>query len=358
MSPLTDLDKVRQKIDGIDDTILNLLKARGELALHIKGLKQGGSTYRPERESEILHRLLNTNQGPLPEQAIESIYRQIISACRNLQKKITVAYLGPEGTYSHEATLKMFGVTADLVPHMSLPEAVRSAEKGTTDVVLLPIENSTEGAVIETHRLLLKSDLKVCAELIIPINHCLLTKARKLSDIKVIHAHPQALGQCREWLQLHVPGAELINEASNGQAALNVKKKSKHAAIAGPQASAIFDVPVLVSGISDSANNYTRFIVLRQSAALPTGNDKTSMICSVRDKVGALHELLSILAKHHVNLVRLESQPHADHEYVFYIDIEGHQAMPAIGKALDELSKAAKTCKILGSYPKGQYASF
>ncbi len=353
MSQLTELESTREKINGIDDAILALLKSRGELALHVKKLKADGVIYKPDREAEIIRRVLDANNGPLSDKAIVSIYREIISSCRNLQKTLMAAYLGPEGTYSHEAALKLFGNTAELIPELSLSEVVQAAEKGTADMALLPVENSTEGAVIETHRLLLKSDLKICAEFILPVNHCLLTTAKNLSDIRFVHAHPQALGQCREWLQLHVPTAELINEASNGQAVLHIKKKPSRAAIASSQASVIFDVPVFMSGISDSGNNQTRFIVLGQSATAPTGRDKTSIICSVRDKVGALHELLSILAKNKVNLVRLESQPHADHEYVFYMDIEGHQGTATIAKALDELNVAAKTCKILGSYPKG-----
>lgn len=351
---MPDLETIRQQINSVDDSLLRLLAKRADLAIRIKELKSNGVIYKPSRESQIIKRLVQNNSSALPNSAIESIYREIISACRNLQKPIMAAFLGPEGTYSHEAALKLFGSTAKLLPQLSLAEAVRSVENGSADVALLPVENSSEGAIIETHRLLLKTDLYICAEFVLPISHCLITKSKKLSSIKAVHAHPQALAQCREWLQLNLPSAELINESSNGQAVISIKKKAKHAAIASSQAATIFNMPVLMAGISDSSVNQTRFIALGGSPAELSGEDKTSIICSVNDKVGALHELLSILSAHNVNLVRLESQPHTDHEYVFYMDIEGHQNDPDINTALKQLSMAAKTCKILGSYAKAQ----
>jgi chorismate mutase / prephenate dehydratase len=351
---MPDLETIRQQIDSVDDSLLKLLEKRADLAVKAKELKSNGLIYKPSRESEIIRRLIKRNNSALPNNAVESIYREIISACRNLQRPLMAAFLGPEGTYSHEAALKLFGNTAKLLPQLSLAEAIRSVENGSADVALLPVENSSEGAVIETHRLLLKTDLYICSEFVLPISHCLISKSKKLSSIKAVHAHPQAMGQCREWLQLNLPDAELINESSNGKAVINIKKKAKHAAIASSQAASIYNMPVLRPGISDLPGNQTRFIVLGHSPAELSGEDKTSIICSVNDKVGALHELLSILAMYNVNLVRLESQPHTDHEYVFYMDMEGHQSESDINMALKKLSLAAKTCKILGSYAKAK----
>lgn len=348
----TKLDNLRQEIDSIDDRILQLLNARAEVALRVKEAKGTTAIYNPAREAAIVRRMQASNTGHLPNQAIAGIYREIISSCRNLEQPLSVAYLGPAGSYSHEAALKSFGETANFIPQLSLPEVIKSVNNAAADLALLPIENSTEGAVTESHRLLLATDLLICKEFILPIRHCLLTSERKIEEIKVVHAHPQALGQCREWLQLHLPHARLVSEASTSQAAANVKDSPGQAAIGSIYTAETTGVPILVTGINDFADNQTRFIALGKFPAVASAHDKTSIICSVRDKVGALHELLAILAKHEVNLVRLESQPHSDHEYVFYIDIEGHQNTPTIKTALHELAQAAKTCKILGSYPK------
>lgn len=347
------LTAVRSLVDKVDMQIVKLLEKRAVLALRIKGLKDVGTVYKPDRESDIIKRVKSHASGPIPDDAIESIYREIISACRNLQKPLIVSFLGPEGTYSHEAAIKMFGNTAKLESRLTLAGAVKSVESGACDIALLPIENSSEGAVTETHRLLLNTRLKICGEINIPIIHCLVTEASVLSQIKSVYAHPQSLGQCREWLQTNLPGVNLFNEASNAQAVQKAKGHPKRASIASYQAAAISEMPILVPAINDLPDNQTRFIALGHIDTQPTGDDKTSIICSVKDKVGALHELLAILTKNDANLLRLVSQPHTDHDYVFYMDLEGHIASANISSATQELQSAAKTCKILGSYPRG-----
>ncbi len=352
MSNSLDIKTIRGRIDRVDAALLKLINKRVKYAQEIKKAKGKSPLYRPERESVILRNIKNDNSNKLPDDAVVAIFTEILSICRNLQQTLSISYLGPEGTYSHEAAIKMFGKTSDFQPQLTLSEVIKIAENNTTDIAFLPIENSSEGAVIETHRILLTTDLYITGEYTLPIKHCLLTHAKKLPAIKAVHAHPQALGQCREWLQLNLPKAKLVTEASNGQAWRNVKNKPYAAAIASNQAANLAGLPVLIAGINDFAGNKTRFIALSRFGADETGYDKTSLICSTHDKVGALNQLLTILTKHQVNLLRLESQPHADHDYVFYIDFEGHQDNPNIAKALSELKSTAKTYKVLGSYPR------
>lgn len=353
MSVSDKIGEIRDKIDNVDDRMLSLLAERAELALEMKQAKGTIDIYSPGRESDILGRISKQNKSKFHNDTVRVIYSEIIGACRNLEKQLRISYLGPEGTYSHEAALGMFGSTSKYVPYLSLAEVLRSAETGHTDIAFLPVENSSEGAVIETHRLLLNTPLCISGEFTLPVQHCLLSKSETLDDIKVVHAHPQSLGQCREWLQINMPNVRLISEPSNSQAAKIAALETKSAAIASQQAAIYTNMPVLIKGINDLANNNTRFIALSKFASSPTINDKTSIICSVGDKVGALYELLGILARQNVSLTRLESQPEPDHMYVFYIDFEGHCNSPSIARALKELSREAKTCKILGSYPQG-----
>ena len=347
------LNEIRKRIDKLDEGILTLLKERANIALEVKQAKKDGFIYKPGREAEIMSRVCKLNDSQLPNTAVVSIFKEIVGACRNLEQSLKVAYLGPEGTYSHEAAVKLFGSTSEFIPEISLHEATRAVEGGTADVALLPFENSSEGGVTETHKLLLDTRLHIIAEYTMQISHELLSHAASLSDIRTVHAHPQALGQCREWLQHHLPQATLVNEVSNSQAAALAAKESQSAAIAGKQAAEIYQLPIVVSGINDIPDNTTRFIALSKLEAEPTGHDKTSVVCTVKDKPGALHELLGIFAAHNVSLTRLESQPHPDHHYAFYIDFTGHVREPEIAATIAELMDAAKSCKVLGSYPEG-----
>lgn len=346
-----DLADLREQIDAIDTTILSLLGKRADCAIEVKKVKGTANIYRPSREAEIKKRLKEINTTELPDDSVVAIFTEILTSCRNLEQQLSIAYLGPEGTYSHEAAVKMFGATSNFQPYLTLSEVLKAAQNGSCDIAFLPVENSSEGGIIETHRFLLSTELVISGEHVLPIKHCLVSGADNIQAITSVHAHPQALGQCREWLQSNLPQALLIPAGSNAQAALAVHGDLQAGAIASQQAAARAGVAVLVNGINDIPNNKTRFIALSRFKSQPTGHDKTSLICSTKDGVGALNQLLSILASYDINLLRLESQPHVDHDYVFYIDFQGHLADSNVAAALAELTPAAKTCKILGSYP-------
>lgn len=347
------IDNIRLKIDKIDDEILDLITVRSDLAMQMKLAKGDAPIYSPTREVQILRRMQANNKSHFAAAAVQAIFSEIIGASRNLERRLKISYLGPEGTYSHEAAQAMFGSTSDFVPQLTLSEVIKLAETESTDSALLPIENSSEGAVIQTHRLLLTTPLQIIGEFTLKIQHCLLSKATSFEDITSVHAHPQALGQCREWLQINLPKAHLVSETSNSYAAQVAVNNQHSAAIASQRAATFANIPVLVKGINDFANNKTRFIALSNFSPTPTKHDKTSIICSVGDKVGALYDLLAVFAKYKISLTRLESQPQPDHVYAFYIDFEGHRDTPEIARALLDLAREAKTCKVLGSYPMG-----
>jgi chorismate mutase / prephenate dehydratase len=345
-----------QRIDRIDDQILDLIARRVRAVRALKQAKGMTTAYHPDQEAMLLRRLSERNQGPLPDEAIAAIFTEIIAACRSLQRPLRVTYLGPAGSYSHEAALQLVGSSVELIPQASLGEALRAAETGSSDVALLPIENSSEGMVVETHKLLRTTPLTIMDETRLDIRHCLLSRCDALTDISQVYAHPQALGQCRNWLQTHLPHAELIAQSSNSRAAEMAAATPHTAAIASRYAARLVGLAVLASNINDNPANQTRFILLGSQQTEPTGNDKTSLICTTKDVPGALHALLGIFVAHAVNLVRLESQPASNHDYLFYIDIEGHQADTQVAAALEELRQTAKDCKVLGSYPKARGA--
>lgn len=352
MSDPKKVKALRQKIDVVDDQLVMLISERANLAIAMKNAKGDTVIYRPARETEILRRVSGQNKGSLANPAIVSIFREIIGACRNLEKALRVAYLGPEGTYSHEAAIKLLGSTSQLIPASSLREVIRMVEADAADIACVPIENSTEGSVIETHRLLLNTPLKITGEFNLAVQHCLLSKTPKLEDLVAVYAHPQALGQCREWLRTHVPHAQLLSEASSAQAAKVALEEPRSAAIASEQIALITGMPILKKAINDSPNNQTRFIALGSSEPPATGQDKTSIVCSVKEKPGALYELLAPLAKRNITMTRLVSQPHKESQYVFYIDLLGHQEDQLVSEALAEIHDKSRTCIVLGSYPE------
>ncbi len=348
------LEQLRTEIDANDEQILRLLSARAATALAVKHAKGTSPIYRPEREASILRRLSKADSSPLPAHSVAAIYQEIIAACRNLEQTLKVSYLGPPGSYSHEAALKLVGSSSELIAEPSLVAAIQAAEAGRSDAVLLPIENSSEGMVVETHKLLMKTHLKIMNEVVIDISHCLLSSASDLSKITHVYAHPQALGQCREWLERHVPHAELVAQPSNSRAA-EVASQAKHAAaIASAKAAELFGLHILVRAINDNSTNQTRFVLLGDQAVSPSGLDKTSLICAVENRPGTLHALLGVFADERVNLIRLESQPISTSEYIFYLDLDGHQDDHNVKKALQRLPQVAKTIINLGSYPKSQ----
>lgn len=348
------LQSVRKQIDATDEQIVILLTKRAKLAQQVGIIKGDGPKYHPAREAEVLKCVSAQNTGPLPDAALRGIFTEIIAACRAIQKPLTVAYLGPEGTYSEEAARLQCGAASVYMPYGTIDETVRAAEAAQVDVAIVPIENTSEGAVNRTLDILLDTPLQIQAEILLPVRHQLLGKARNLEDIHEIHAHPQALAQCREWLAVHVPHAQQVAVPSNAIAAQIAGKNPEVAAIAGKRAAEWYKLPILAGNIEDDPNNTTRFIVLGTALNTPTGNDKTSLVWSVANQPGALQKALSILSDNNINMVKLESRParNSPWEYMFYVDIEGHQDDPVVARAVMALCAQLQLVKVLGSYPR------
>ena len=345
------LDEVRKDIDAIDDEMLKLLSKRAELSLEVKKTAGGTAALRRGREQAIIQRMKEANPGPFSDEAIEDIYETIVYNGRGLQLKLTAAYLGPQGTYSEDAALEMFGKAIKLSPKRSLKEVLRSLETGEAHVAVLPIENSSEGAVVEAHKLMRETSLPIIAEHTLKIQHALLSKGDDLSQIKTVYAHPQALGQCREWLALNVPKAELVECSSNAKG-IEFAKGQDTAAIASERNAVTYDMNILAKTINDEPNNSTRFIALGKDAVHATGKDKTSLVCTVHERAGALHDLLGVLNKNKISMTRLESQPDGEGGYAFFIDFIGHKDDAIVAEAIAELEKLAASLKVFGSYPR------
>jgi len=354
--PSPSLDTLRDKIDRIDAQVLTLLNRRARLAQQIgnqKGKKQRAA-YVPSRERAIFVRLAELNTGPLPDESVQAVYREIISASRALEQSLRVAYLGPEASYAHMAACEQFGSQAEFVPVASIPHIFAEVESGQVAYGVAPVENSGQGSVAITLDLFIESNLHIVAERSLEIRHCLLSRAKKREHIGRVLAHPQALAQCQDWLATHLPGVPTEAASSNSRAAELVRSDPHAAAIAGRLAAEHYRLNVLDSDIQDQAANYTRFAIISRSPQRgePTGDDKTSLVLSVRDEAGVLYQVLKPFADHSINLLRIESRPLKGRpwEYVFYIDIEGHASDAAIADALREIKPRCVSVKVLGSY--------
>ena len=347
------LKNLREKIDAIDVRLVKLLSSRARLAQEAGHIKNGAAVYRPEREAQVLRRVAEMNPGPLADQALQRVYTEIMSACRALEEQMTVAFLGPEGTYSQEAALKHFGGLVPLAPCGSIDEVFRQAESGTVGYAVVPVENSTEGAVGRTLDLLLATEARVCGEVMLPIRQCLMSKGGGIKAIRKIYSHTQSLGQCQHWLSRHLPNAEQVAVVSNAEAARVAAIERGAAAIASRTAAELYGLELLAKNIEDESTNTTRFLVLGSHDAAPSGKDKTSLILATRNTPGAIHELLTPLASNGVSMAKLESRPARTGlwEYVFYVDIEGHRQDANVLRALAELERKASLFKNLGSYP-------
>ena len=347
------LKQLRGRIDALDLEILGLLSERASAAHAIGKLKSDGPVYRPEREAQVLRRLAVHNPGPLPEKAVTHLFTEIISACRALEDAFSVASLGPKGTFSEEATVKHFGGQAPLMLCTSIDEVFRSVESGNVGYGVVPVENSTEGAVGRTLDLLLSTPLKICGEVVLPVHQNLLSKGNDIAALKRIFSHAQSLAQCNGWLAQHCPRAQRVAVASNAEAARLAQEDAQSAAIAGRSAAEHYGLPVVAGNIEDEPNNTTRFVVISRQDVAPSGNDKTSLVMSTRNVPGAIHELLTPLAKNGVSMTRLESRPSRTGlwEYVFFLDMEGHQSDENVARALKAMRELAAFLKILGSYP-------
>lgn len=349
------LANVRQQIDTLDTAIVRLLDERASLALQVKQAK-GSSTpiYQPAREAAVLAHVTAASNGPLPKPALHAIYKEIIASCRNMQQPLRVAFLGPEGTYTEEAARKQYGTTSEYISCPSIAATIQAVDGNKADIAVIPIENATEGAVNQSLDVLAQTNLTICGETVLPIHHQLLSLAPSIQDVIQVAAHPQALAQCSAWLNQHMPHVKQIAHASNADAARYAATDPTIAAIASQQAARIYELPILAGNIEDNASNTTRFVTLGHQASQPTGNDKTSLVCSVPNTPGSLGKLLAILSQAGINMTKLESRParNVAWDYVFYIDIDGHQADAPIATALAALKKQATHITILGSYPK------
>ncbi len=351
------LNKLRNNIDMLDRRLIHLLNLRAEAAKRIGKIKiqAGKSIYTPEREMDVLRKVTSLNKGPLKKAAIAAIYREIMSAGLGLEKTLKIAYMGPEASFSNLAALKRFGSQMRYVACGSIPEVFLEVEREAADYGVVPIENSIEGAVTHTLDMLVDSDLLICSQIILDVSHNLLANCSK-NKIRTVYSNPQVFGQCRIWLQKNLPDAELVDVVSTTRAAEMAKKDKFSAAIASLLASKVYGLKVIASGIQDSLHNITRFLVVGKNVAARTGHDKTSLLFSIKDRVGALYELLLPFRKYGVNLTKIESRPSKKKawEYYFFVDISGHQDDDKVKKALKELEPKCNYLKILGSYPIGE----
>jgi chorismate mutase/prephenate dehydratase len=355
-SPDARLAELRVGIDEVDAQLLELLNRRARLAIEVGEVKKitGAPVYRPEREAQVIARLRERNPGPLGGDAIEAIQREVMSACRELERRMRVAYLGPAGTYSEQALRRHFGQGVDALACASIDEVFRLTEAQGADFGIVPVENSSEGAVNRSLDLLLQTALRICGEVTLPIHHSLLTRSGSLEGITRVCAHPQALAQCQGWLDRHAAALARVPVSSNAEGARLASAEPATAAIAAESTATRYQLAVAARGIQDDPHNRTRFLVLGRHACTPSGADQTSLILSVPDRAGAVHALIEPLARHGVSMKRFESRParQGNWEYYFYLDLIGHEDDPPVAQALIELRRNAAFYKLSGSYPR------
>jgi chorismate mutase / prephenate dehydratase len=351
-----DLTPLRDQIDAIDREMLDLVNRRAQLAAEVGRLKLATASpvYRPEREAEVLRSVVAANPGPLAADAVEPIFRAIISACRAVERPLAIAFLGPAGTFSEVAALRQFGSAVQLEPCASIDEVFRCTETAHADYAVVPVENSTEGAVSRSLDLLLTTSLKIVAEVSVPVQHHLLTQQGTLAGVQRLFVHPQALAQCLTWLNQHLPSMERVQVASNAEAARQASLDTSAAAVAGENAALRYGLRIVARQIQDDPANRTRFLVLGRQDCAVTGQDKTSLILSVDNRAGAVHHMLAPLARHQVSMTRFESRPARTGawEYYFYIDVEGHASDAPVAAAFEELRRECAFFRWLGSYPR------
>lgn len=349
------LDEWRARIDAIDRQLLELLNRRAELSMEIGGAKRqaGAPVHVPEREQEVLASLTRAGRGPLPPEAIHAIWREIFSTSRSLQSPFRVAHLGPAATFTHLAAMREFGSGAEYLALRGIHEVFTEVEHDRADAGVVPVENSTEGAVNHTLDHLVDSELLIRGEIFLEIHQQLLSHARALSDVKQVFSHPQGFAQCREWLDRNLSHAETVEVPSTAAAAERAAEDGARAAIASELAGRLYGLPTLRDRIEDLAHNVTRFLVIGRQAVGPTGRDKTSVLFSIKDEVGALHRIIEPFATARLNLTKIESRPtrRRPWEYVFFVDFEGHPANAAVQEVMGALRQRCLFLKVLGSYP-------
>ncbi len=353
------LADLRVRIDVVDQQLLALLNARAKLAQAVGEVKKidGSPVFRPDREAQVIDRVKNRNPGPVLNDSIAPIWREIMSACRSLEARQRVAFLGPVGTFTEQAALNYFGSSIEPVLCANFDEVFRATEAGSADFGVVAIENSTEGVVARSLDLLLQSPLVVIGETSLLVTHNLLRRQPARDGIKVVAAHPQALGQCQGWLNLHLPHAERRAVSSNAEGARLAAEDDAVAALASQRAATQYGLHVVQAAVQDEAHNRTRFVVITRpdahASAAPTGHDCTSLVVSVDNRPGAMHDMLVPLKRHGVSMTRFESRParSGQWDYVFFIDLAGHPAQDNVAAALDELRAQCTFFKVLGSYP-------
>lgn len=350
-----ELENLRGGIDRIDDAILKLLNERAGIVLGIAGLKRDLSLkfYSPERERAILARLTGLNKGPFPNSAIKVVFREIISTCLSLEEPLKVAYLGPEGTFTHLAAQRHFGSGAEYLPALSIKAVFDGVEGGKADYGLVPIENSTEGVVNYTLDMFVDYDLKIAAEVMLEIAQNLLSRSGDRTKVKRIYSHPQPTAQCRIWLEANMHGLPIFETASTAKAAEMASKEEDASAIASEMAARLYDLQFIERHIEDNKDNYTRFLVITRNYPSKTGRDKTSIMFSIKDRPGALYEILLPFKKSKINLTKIESRPSKRRawEYFFFVDMEGHIEEKRVRKAVEAVKENCLYLKHLGSYP-------
>lgn len=351
------LEELRARIDELDARILELLNERAKCAIEIGKLKRSNNAqfYVPEREKAIFDKVRGLNPGPLPEKAVKAIYREIISAVRALEKPVDVSYLGPRDTFSHIAALRVFGSHAEYHPAPTVSDVFTEVERHRADYGVVPVETSMGGGLSDTLDRFITSELNIVNEVMLRIRHNLLSNS-PFEEITRVYSKTQSFVQCRNWLKINLPNAELIETSSTAEAARIAAGEKGTAAIASALAAETYNIRILVPGIEDSPNNFTRFFVIGRHLARQTGHDKTAILCSIVDKPGALFELIRPLYDAKINMTRIESRPSQKRawEYVFFIDMLGHAEDPVLKTALDALSQHCKELRILGSFPHGE----
>jgi len=361
---LGSLAELRDKIDSIDEQIGDLISERAKCALQVGAIKKAENPaagepqtyYRADREAQVLRRAMERNQGPLPDEEFARLFREIMSACLALEKPISVAYLGPEGTYTQQAALKHFGKFAKVVSLPAIDEVFREVASGAANFGVVPVENSTEGVVNHTLDNFIGSNVKICGEVVLRIHHHLLVSdVTKTDSITRIYSHSQSLSQCRKWLDTHYPKAERVAVSSNAEAAKLIKGEWNSAAIAGEMACELYDLKSLAKNIEDLPDNSTRFLIIGSEEVGASGNDKTSIVVSTKNQPGALHDLLEPFHRNSVDLTRVETRPSTSGtwNYVFFIDFNGHQSEDVVRSTIDEIKGRVSDLKVLGSYPHG-----
>jgi chorismate mutase/prephenate dehydratase len=353
------LQTLRQEIDAVDEQIQALISTRARLAQEVgaaKGFTTTAEFYRPEREAQVLRRVVERNEGPLRDEEIVRVFRELMSACLAQEEPLKVGFLGPEGTFTQSAVLKHFGHSVRALPLATIEEVFHEVEAGAADFGVVPIENSTEGTVNHTLDMFLTSPLKICGEVELRICQHLMGRMKDLAEIRRVSSHPQSLAQCRAWLAQYLAGVEQVPASSNAEAARRARDEEGTAAIAGDAAAEVYGLRILFGNIEDHADNTTRFLVIGRKLFPPSGDDRSTLLVSARGTQGpgVLHDLLDPLARHGVSMTRIESRPSRRRkwDYVFFIDIAGHVEDDNVRDALAEIEQHASLMRVLGAYPK------